>query len=61
MEKTLVDMVWIPLLGIIGWQERSKVGRNECKARHDGVCDKLNLIHEDVKAIRDRLERHIGD
>lgn len=59
MEKTFVEMIWLPVLGIIGWQERSKVGRNECMATHKGVCDKLNLIHDDVKTIKERLDRHI--
>lgn len=63
MEKNLFEMALVPLLGLIGWVERSKVSRKEwdtvCRAKHDGLCDKLNAVHEDVHYIRTRLDRHI--
>jgi hemerythrin len=59
MEKSLFEIVLLPVLGMIGWQERTKVGRRECDKTHKGVCDKLNLIHDDVKYMKERLDKHL--
>jgi hypothetical protein len=59
IEKTLMEWVLLPMFGILGWQERSKVGRPECSSRHQGTDDKLDLIYAGMTRIEDKLDRHI--
>lgn len=63
MEKNILEWALVPVLALMGWMERKKVDRNEwlakCNTTHAASCEKMNLIHEDIKYMRERLDAHI--
>lgn len=59
MEKSLIEYLLVPIFAVLGYQDRTKVGVKECKAKHDGLCSKMEAMHEDVKYIRQRLDSHL--
>lgn len=62
MDKTIMGILGTGMLGWMGILTGKKVDKSACDAVHKGVCDKLDLIKDDVAYIRSRLDSHLdGD
>jgi len=53
MEKLLG--LFAPIIGWSAWLQKDKVSKATCKATHDGICGKLDMIQADLTMIKEHL------
>lgn len=59
MEKVLAAIIGTGGLSWLGLLQSRKVDKTACDATRQGMCEKLDLIKEDLTYIRKRIDGHI--
>ncbi len=49
----------VPFLGWLSYLHISRPSKAVCKAKHEGLCEKIDNLHIDVREIRTLLVKHI--
>lgn len=43
------------VMGWMSFMQKDKVSKSTCKAIHDGLCQKLDMMSEDLRLIKEHL------
>jgi len=49
----------LPVVGWLGYLQNTKIDATTCEATKDGMCAKIDSMHDDVREIRHMMIEHI--